>query len=510
MGKEESKVKNVTRNTFMGVFNNLALVFLNLVSRKMFLNYIGIEYLSIGQVINNILSILAFSELGVTNSVLYMLYKPVAENDEIRITKIIEAYKKINRCIGYVIFLIGVLCIPFLNKFIDTSVDIKTVHIIFIINLIYSATTYFCSYRQVLINANQKNYVVSKISLVVNFISIFVQCVVILFTHSYIIYLLVTVVMGLSQNILIYFKAGEMYPYIKKHTSYKLDEVDKKNLINNVKSMFSVKICGIVINNTDNVLVSVIDTMMVGYCANYTIISTRLRGIISIFHNSVIYSLGIANVEKTQEEKYELFKRFQLINVFLACFTSVLLGTLWDDFIRLWIGERFLIPTIILYSILLNYLWVIVTAGIWMFRDTNGLFIYVKKMLVVNASINLIISILLGKVIGVAGVYLATIVADILSDFWYDTKLVYNKVFGRTDWWKYIVYIFVNIGIVMAVILTLNTLTSTLTVSIINWIIKAIIAAVVYITLFVALYGRTKTFHNVVEQYLTSRLRSRR
>ena len=45
---KDSKVKNVARNTIMGVLNNVALVALNLISRKLLLNYIGIEYLSLG------------------------------------------------------------------------------------------------------------------------------------------------------------------------------------------------------------------------------------------------------------------------------------------------------------------------------------------------------------------------------------------------------------------------------------------------------------------------------
>ena len=308
-----------------------------------------------------------------------MLYKPVAEGDNEKTARIIGSYKKLNRVIGCVIFVLGLSCIPFLDRFIHTSVDIKTVHLVFLLNLVNSASTYFLSYRQVLINANQKNYIVSRVSLAVNFFSIIVQCVVILITHSYIMYLMVTIVMGVTQNVIIYSKAGKMFPFLNQYKTYRLGKEDSKMLFDNVKSMFALKICGIVINNTDNILVSMIDTLMVGYCANYTIISTRIRGVISIFHNSTTYSLGIASAEKNAQEKYELFKKFLLINTFIAEILGVLIGVLWDDFIILWIGEEYLIPSLVMYSILLNFVWVILTAGIWIFRDTNGLFVYVKK-----------------------------------------------------------------------------------------------------------------------------------
>lgn len=506
----DSKVKNVARNTMMGVFNNLVLVALNLISRRLFLRFIGIEYLSIGQIINNILGILAFSELGVTNSVLYMLYRPVAEGDKEKIARIVGSYKKINRAISCVLFALGLVCLPFLSKFINTSISINTVRLVYLMNLLYSASSYFCSYRQVLINANQKSYIISRVSLMVNFMSIVVQCAVIYITHNYLLYLAVTIVMGLVQNIIIYRIAGNMFPFLKEYHRYRLEKQESRQLAENVKSLFSVKICGIVINNTDNILVSMVNTLMVGYCANYTIISTRIRGIITIFHNSIMYSMGIASVEKGSEEKYILFKKFLLINTFLAGFTSFLMGVLWDDFIILWLGPDYLIPKIVFYSILLNYYWVIVTAGIWIFRDTNGLFVYVKRMLLVNAILNLVISVILGRLMGVAGVYYATIIADVLSNFWFDAKLVYEKLFQKRAFWKYNTYILLNAIGVLFLVTGMKRLVSMLDVSIAMWLVKAAISAIVYIVLFILLYGRTDTFKNIVQTIIMPRMRKMR
>lgn len=493
----ESKSKIVLRNTVMGVFNNVALVLLNLITRKLFLQYIGIEYLSIGQVINNILSILAFSELGVANSVLYMLYKPVSENDERKITRIIGTYKKLNKTIGCTIFVFGLLCMPFLHYFIKTSISMNTVKLIFLMNLFYSVSTYFCSYRQVLINANQKNYIVSKVSLVINFCSIIIQSLAIYFTHCYILYLAITIVMGVLINIVTYFIAGYMFPYIVTFKKDKLDKYEARTLAENVKSMFSVKICGIVINNTDNILVSLFDTLKVGFISNYTIVTSRLRGIITVFHNSVIYSLGIASVQKTPDEKYFLFKKVILVNTFIAGFTSLLIGVLWNDFIVLWIGSEYVVSDVLMFSLLINYMWSLIIAPIWMFRDTNGLFTYVKKMLLINALLNLIISFILGKMIGVSGVYYATIIADIMTDFWFDSKLIYNKLFKRNDYWKYCAFVLANIFFIASGTILINRLCLGVKISILTFIVKAIITGMIYIVVFLCVFGRSDVVKNI-------------
>ncbi len=507
---QESKVKNVARNTLMGIFNNIILVFLQLISRKMFLNYIGIEFLSIGQVINNILGILAFSELGVANSVLYMLYKPIAENDKVKIAEIIGTYKKLNRIIGCVVFFMGILCVPFLPEFIHTSIDMGVVCLIFIMNLISSASTYFCSYRQVLLNADQKNYIVSKISLGINFFNILIQCTVIYMTHNYIIYLMSTIIVGLVQNIIIFYVAGKRYPFLIKYKKCRLEKEGARNLIENIKSMFSVKFCGIVINNTDNLLVSMINTLMVGYCANYTMISTRIKGIITIFHNSTMYSLGIASVEKDTEEKYELFKKIILINVFLGGITSMLFGTLSDDFIILWLGKKYLLPKMVMYSILLNYLWTVIIAPVWMFRDTNGLFKYVKKMLIINALLNIVLSVFLGKLMGISGVYFATIISDILTDFWYDVRLVYKKLFQRSDFWKYNLFIIINVTIILLSVVIINYLFLSYEVSIIRWFFKGIVTFMVGIVLYVLAYARTAPIKDIIVSVVVPHIGKRR
>ena len=94
---KKSKAYNVLLSTLTGLSNSIILLILNLISRNLFLQYIGIEYLSVAQVINDLLTVIAFSELGVTNAVLYMLYTPVATNNRDKVIKILYLYRNFNR-----------------------------------------------------------------------------------------------------------------------------------------------------------------------------------------------------------------------------------------------------------------------------------------------------------------------------------------------------------------------------------------------------------------------------
>ena len=94
---DNSKLKNVIRSTFFGCLYHLSKFVMGLVSRKLFLLYIGIEYLSVAQVISSLLTVLSFSEMGIQNAVLFMLYKPMAEENISDIQQLTMLYRKFNR-----------------------------------------------------------------------------------------------------------------------------------------------------------------------------------------------------------------------------------------------------------------------------------------------------------------------------------------------------------------------------------------------------------------------------
>lgn len=484
---KKTKTFYVFRSTFTGITNSLLLLLLNLLSRKLFLNYIGIEYLSAAQIITNLLTVFSFTELGLASSVIYMLYEPITNDDKEKVSSIIWLYRKFNRVVGLVILLIGIVFMPLLPTFIKTSIPVSILYLIYILNLITSVSSYFYTYRSVLLSANQQDYIISLAQTAVSFTRIIIQCLIIYLTHDYILFLVTGLVATIIQNAIVYFIVGKKYPYIKALAVNKASDISdtKVELTKNISAMASVKIAGIVINNTDNILVSLIDTLAVGLISNYTTISTQLRSLVNIFHNSLLHSIGVASSEKGKDEKYKLFKEVLLVNTFIVGLISVCLGSLWKNFIIIWLGKEFTVNELIFEAIFLNFMWNLIIAPIWMFRDANGVFVYIKKMLLLNATLNILISVLLGKLIGVAGVFFATIISDVITDFWYDSKVVYENVFERNNSFEYITYITINVIINIVFTYMMRRLFKYLPVNLLFWILEAVAVALIYITLFI-------------------------
>lgn len=506
---KNSKIANVLRGTIAGVSNSVILVILNLLSRNLFLEYIGIDYLSVAQVINNLLTVIAFSELGLFNAVIYMLYKPVSANNKEKIILILYLYRKFNQYVGISIAIIGLLAIPTLHLFIRTDIPLSTVILIYLMNLFTVVLSYFYTYRAVLLSANQCDYVVSIIYTIFSFIRIIIQCFIVYLTHDYIVFLIVGLAATILQNSAVFYKAGKMYPYICDISKQKIVFQNRTELLNerkilkrNIMSMAFVKITGIAINNTDIIIASWINTIMVGLCSNYMLISNYLKSIIGVFQNVLMHSIGISLTEKNISDRYALFQQINLINTFIAGIVFVCLSVLWNDFIIIWIGEKYVIDEILFISILMKVVWTLITSSIWMFRDSLGLFNKVKYMLLLNTVMNILFSILLGYFVGIPGVFFATIIADIMTNFWYDSNLVYRTTFKKKNALKYQMHIFENIISTAILSYFLILCMSDWNITIFNWLFKLFICILIYTLFFFVRFRKKRAFQMLLQKYL--------
>ena len=133
-----------------------------------------------------------------------------------------------------------------------------------------------------------------------------------------------------------------------------------------------------------------------------------------------------------------------------------------------------------------------------------------KKMLIINALLNIVLSVFFGKLMGISGVYFATIISDILTDFWYDVRLVYKKLFQRNDFWKYNLFIIINVAIILLSVVVINYLFLSYEVSIIRWFFKGIVTFMVGIALYVLAYARTAPIKDIIVSVVVPHIGKRR
>lgn len=425
-----SRLRSSSKNVFFGMLQQFITLILTFVTRTVFIKYLNIELLGVNSLFSNILTVLSIADLGFGTAILYSMYKPIAEKDEKKLCELMNFYKKIYTKIALIIFIIGISLLPFLKYLIKEN-NIDNIELYYLLFLIDSVVSYLYAYKVNIINADQKTYIIKEYTLVFYIIRSILQCIVIIIWKNFFIYLLIQILTTMSINIYGAYIAKKMYPFI--NNKGELDNEEKNKIIDNVKSLFIYKIGGVILNNTDNILISsILGVAIVGYYTNYYTIINAISSITLIIFSTITYSVGNLVASDSKKKQYEIFKKLEFFVTILFSFTSITLVILMDDFIKCWLGSEYIIdfPTVI--AIVLNFYMYGVLNSIFMYRDTTGLFNKTKYLSIITSIINIMLSIVLGNIIGLFGIIIATAISRLLTSFWYEPYTLHKIYFSKS------------------------------------------------------------------------------
>ena len=186
------------------------------VCRMIFVRTLAADYLGVNGLFSNILSVLSLAELGISSAIVYALYKPLAQDDEQKIAAIMQFYRKAYAAIGCFVAAVGLATMPFLKFIIKEAPNIReSIYVLYLLYLTQTVISYFFSYRQSLLIAAQRQYIVSGYNYIITIGQSILQIIYLLLTHEYIGYLLIQIAGGIINNVWLSEKACKDYPYIK-------------------------------------------------------------------------------------------------------------------------------------------------------------------------------------------------------------------------------------------------------------------------------------------------------
>lgn len=504
IAENSTRTQNSFKNMVYGLLNKVVSLFLSLANRYIFLRVLPIEYLGINGVFSDVLTMLSLSDLGFATAMAYSFYKPLAEHDENKLIALMTFYRKVYHIIALCVAVLGVCIVPFLDVIIHVDYEIEHIEIYYLIALFNTVVSYLFAYKQSIITADQKYHIISKYSMWIAFAKISLQMLVLYASHNYMLYLLVGVVTTIAYNLLVNHQANKYYPFIRQKG--KLDKRERKEILNNTKSLFIYKIAGVIMSGTDNTLISVmISTASVGLYTNYMTVVNRIVQLAGIILSSLTASIGNYIAEESSDKSYQIFKAMQICSSCLAGFIVIELYVLLEDFIRIWLGAQYLTDKLLLAAILCNVYYSIVGTPVYIFREASGQYKQVRYIMLICALLNLILSVIMGQRMGMAGIVFATFIAKVLTSFWYEARLMYCNFFKK-KLWTYFRDIIVNIGIGL---LTLEICVWAVDGLVINkliwWIIKGTICAGIIIVIYVMAYGWRPEM-----KYVFSKIRGRK
>ena len=429
---ENSRLKNSALNFASGFAGRVLTILLNFIVRTIFIHCLNEAYLSVNGLYSNILTVLSLAELGFGSAMVYRMYAPIAVNDYQKTAALLHFYKKIYAIIGVVIFGLGLCVIPFMDYIIKDKPDVSGLTLYYILFLINTTVSYwFASYKASVLYADQKEYIKTNAQNAAAILQSILQIVLLLIFRKYLLYLLVQLGCNIFLNLYVAHLVDKRYPELKKHREARLGAEERGQIKKDAEALVLSRFGHVVLNGTDNIIISaVVGVLWVGRLSNYTLICDSVTSVLCQITAAITGSLGNFFATENKQAGYTLFQKIDFLNFWLYGFSFIALVTLLDPFVQLWAGGRFVLGLSISVAIAINFFVAGYMNTLWVFRSTLGLFKQGKFRPILVAVLNIVLSIVLGKLWGVFGVLFATFLSRASINLWYDPIVLHKYGFG--------------------------------------------------------------------------------
>ena len=505
-----SRSVNVARNVKFSVICQVIVLLMSFLCRTVFIQQLGVEYLGVSGLFTNILTVLSFAEMGIGDAIIYSMYKPIAQNDTEKLKSLMKFFKKAYTIIGITVFSLGICILPFLKYLISGDVNIKeNISCIYLLFLLNVSISYFFVYKQSLINAYQKSYIVILYQTVVTVCMNIIQIIVLLISKNYILYLVIQIVCTIAINILLSVKADKEFQYIKERNAESITVSEKVEIFKNIRALFVYKIGSVTLNGTDNILISMLLGLTdVGVASNYQLLLNSIETILNKVKSSFIASVGNLNVTEGAQQQYYVFKKMFMIIAWLYGLCSIGIMLHANSLIKLWIGQSYSVSSLTLFALTLNFYVTGVHSVSFTYRTTLGLFRQGQFAPVVATVVNIVLSVILAKQMGLAGIFLATPISRILGMGIFDPVLIY-KSFKKNPLKYYVMYIAYAACFLAIYFIIYYIMSHMQCKTIMDFILQVLITTVIYNALMVLIFGQSKMFKEVLSavwNYIRSKM----
>lgn len=408
------------KKLYYNILSSLVYNALNVISGfilpRIILGRFGSEVNGLVDSISQFLGVIAFLEMGIGAVVRSALYKPLSENDNLQISRILKSANRFFRKLALLLLAYVFVLILIYPNLSNSSFDsIYTRSMVFILSIGNFFQYYFGIVNSLLLSADQKDYIGFALRIVTIILNVFFTIILVNTGASIHAVKFVSMIVFLLQPI------GMSY-YVSKHYQIDYDvELDGEPISQKWNGV-AQHIAAMVLNGTDNIVLTVFSTLT--YVSIYSVYNKVVFGmsqLISALTSGVQAMLGRLWAIRERNELKKTFEwvewSFHTIITFLYAVTMVLIVPFISVYTKGINDANYIQPLFGFLIVAANacicyrlpYNMMILAAG--HYRQTQNIF-------VVSALINVITSILCVKNWGLIGVSIGTLCATTIQTLW--------------------------------------------------------------------------------------------
>lgn len=433
--------RNAKRGIVVGAANKIILMILPFVVRAVINNRLGSEFLGLNSLFSSIIQVLTLSELGFSSALVFHMYQPIAENNQEKINALLSLYRKAYFVIGAVIMVVGLCTMPFLPLLIHGEYPQSVnIYIIYFLQLANTSISYFLfGYKQSLLVAYQREDVNSLINLIVQMALQLSQIALLLITNNYYLYVICIPFFTIVNNVWIGFITKKMFPFARPYG--KLDNSVLFEIKKLVAGTFIQKACAVTRNSFDSICLSAfVGLSLTGIYNNYYSILSGVTLMLGIINVSLAGGIGNHVAIKSKEENFNELAKLDFLYMNISTLCTVLLLCLYQPFMELWMGKEMTLPfvSILLFCL---YFYILKMGDMRsLYSAANGLWWKMRYRSLVETISNILLNVSLGKLFGVNGIIIATVISIFICNFLWSSSILFKEYFGKHLMKKYFIY----------------------------------------------------------------------
>jgi len=501
------RTKKSFYNLLSDVFPFFVLGIFSFIRVNFIIKYYGVDANGYMQLITQIFSYLALAEAGFGTAVIYKLYKPLADKDYKKISQIVNGSKIIFKRIAKIMTLGSLICAIVIPLFVSKG-DLTNsfLIIIFLLNSIHYLIEYFVVYPYTsLLQADQNQYVFNSYKNIIKILFGILELILMSYRVSLIAIVGINILFTFVYIVIVLRKVKKLYPWLDKNAK------PDTSAFGMTKDVMVHKLSSLVFSKTDPIILSNFSLGYVTVYTSYSYILDFLTTIVSKLYNSIraSYCNIVASNNPTDKKYFNMFLSFSFI---IACFCAVTFHVCVNPFIKIaWLGEGFALKEYVVLMFSLIMFGRIIINPIYVARDSKGLYKETKSFTIIQAVVNIALSLLLVRKYQIFGVLLATVISQYLILIPCNVKLTYEKVFPE-DLKKFIhKFTFSLVNSLIIYLIDLFILSVLPIENLFNLLVfMVIVAAINFIECFTIYYFFDKDFKLLVNELLNKLRRKKK
>lgn len=475
--------KSRTKRAFLNVATSILAEFISLVCGlilpKLILSNYGSAYNGITQSISQFISYISLMKAGIGGATAVALYKPLAEKDNRKISEVLAATEDFMRKIAMIFaaFVVVFACVyPLLVS--EEFGWLFTASLVLIISISTFGQYYFGFTYQMLLSADQKDYITTCLNIITTIVNTILSVILIRSNHS-------IHVIKLGSSIAHLITPLSLYFYVRKKYNLVKDVKPNKDLIPQRWDATAHEVASFINNNTDVVLLTFFTNLKeISVYTVYHYVISNLKKIVT----QVTVGFGAAFGDMYARNEIDLMhQNLGIFELIIYSFTSVLYS----------VALVMILPFVVIYTRGVTDIEYIrpLFAAVTVFASIFNCFRIPYRVIVINvghyrqtkngaimeAVINIVVSIIGMILFGLIGVALGTLCAMIFRTLQYAIYLSKNIMYRDIKY--FIKHVALTFAIIAAVYLLSKLYIPTVIASWLHWVIYAAITTIIAVAL---------------------------